>query len=249
MNYEDKIKQAELDKLIADIEKSKVETKKISKEREQFEKPFYKRLSFVKTIMTGIIGGIAIVSVFRSVIEPTYKKDIIKSELEIAIKEKKNFELNDSIQLVKKDIIKQKKRTIEIIDNQLQHLRSLNKENSILVQSIYFDHNKADLSQDQEKQLSTILKLLSENNNSNFKIEINGYAYSKGTEEDNEKLSKKRISTVQGYLIANGLSSSRMSVIGVGESNKDQLKIEKLDIEIEKKLYELKSVVQIYLTY
>ncbi|GGG36957.1 hypothetical protein GCM10011344_42270 [Dokdonia pacifica] len=304
MDYENKIKQAELEKLIAEIEQSKAETRKIEFDREQLERPFYKKSSFVKTIIAGLVGGIAILGVFNNVIEPTYKKDIIKSQLKIAEKEKENAEnkkmnsiLNDSIQIAEKSIdslqkrnnsilsqiekqkeeieyheannlklidaikdynatlkireksiISQKKRTIEIINDQLTYLKGLNKENAIHVQSIYFDYDRSNLRQEQAEQLLLILKFLNANKR-NFNLEVNGYSYVKGGAAYNQQLSARRANVVRDYLISNGLSPHRVTSKGLGEVDIHPLIVENLDQETERKLYELKSVVQVYLTY
>lgn len=291
MSFEDKIKQAELDKLIAETELARSERNRIDSEKEQAEKPFYVKLNFLKTVIAGFVGGLAILGVFQNIIEPTYKKDIIQKELEIALKEKLIFELNDSVQSAKdsiqnlnlrntevlakiesktaensrlidslngydeklksreRNILLQKRRTFEIINDQLKYLKNLNKENAIHVQSIYFEYDKAVLQENQAKQLQSVIKFLIDNKSDNFSIEVNGYSYVDGPSAYNLKLSERRASVVSDYLISNGLPPDRIVTKGFGEVDIHPIIIKDLDRNIGRKLYELKTVVQVYLTY
>jgi outer membrane protein OmpA-like peptidoglycan-associated protein len=49
-------------------------------------------------------------------------------------------------------------------------------------------------------------------------IEVQGHTDSKGTASYNRNLSKRRASSVSGYLSGNGISSSRLTIKGFGES-------------------------------
>lgn len=54
--------------------------------------------------------------------------------------------------------------------------------------------------------------------NPGLKIEIAGHTDSTGTREFNQKLSEDRAESLASWLIQNGISSTRITTVGYGES-------------------------------
>jgi outer membrane protein OmpA-like peptidoglycan-associated protein len=82
--------------------------------------------------------------------------------------------------------------------------------------TILFDTGKASFKQQTYTVLQAITAILKEYPNSNFSIE--GHTDSDGKDATNQKLSEDRAAAVKGYLIENGIASSRLASAGYGES-------------------------------
>lgn len=95
-------------------------------------------------------------------------------------------------------------------------LKKLAVGNIFVLRNIYFDFDKAILKQASNKELTNLLELLQ--NNPNMQIEISGHTDSKGSDEYNTILSKKRAQAVVNWLIAKGISKNRLTFEGYGES-------------------------------
>ena len=288
------IKNAELKRIIAEADKSEAEKKKIDIERIELEKPLYKKLRFLQAIIAGIVGGLALLGVFQGIIEPTYKKDIIEKELEIAQSKKTIYSLKDSIQQAKdsikqseisikeikeknkiildsigieknisakllvenkkkeneirekqNNIIAQRKRTIEIINDQIKKNNVNTGVEQLVISTIYFDYDKSILTEDSKRLLDKVVKFLL--TYVNIIAELDGYSYVKGSDMYNMKLSERRANAVKAYIVNNGISDKRIMTVGFGEDRINSIITARLDEELEKKLYELYSVVKIKL--
>jgi outer membrane protein OmpA-like peptidoglycan-associated protein len=79
---------------------------------------------------------------------------------------------------------------------------------------IYFKLNSADLDSQTFEKLNNIVKIVSKIPDSDIIIE--GYADSYGDKNFNIKLSQFRSNIVEGYFIAKGIDSSRITAIGLG---------------------------------
>jgi outer membrane protein OmpA-like peptidoglycan-associated protein len=84
----------------------------------------------------------------------------------------------------------------------------------IVLNNIFFDHDKYTLRKESEAELENLHKLLSDN--PSLRIEISGHTDSKGSETYNQKLSENRAHTVVTYLINAGINSSRLEYKGYG---------------------------------
>jgi outer membrane protein OmpA-like peptidoglycan-associated protein len=83
-------------------------------------------------------------------------------------------------------------------------------------EKILFAFSKSDIGDSAKKNLNALVAVLNKYPNTN--IEIQGHTDSRGTEEYNLGLSLRRANTVRDYLQSQGISASRMSVKGYGES-------------------------------
>lgn len=83
-------------------------------------------------------------------------------------------------------------------------------------EKILFEFSKSDLSDVSKMNLRKLVDVLNKYPNTN--IEVQGHTDSRGTEEYNMGLSERRAKSVADYLIAQGISSTRVTTKGFGES-------------------------------
>ncbi|WP_299249234.1 OmpA family protein [uncultured Cytophaga sp.] len=95
-------------------------------------------------------------------------------------------------------------------------LKKLAVGNIFVLRNIYFDFDKAILKATSNKELNNLLQLLQKN--PAMDIEISGHTDSKGSDEYNKVLSKKRAQAVVNWLVSKGISKSRLTYEGYGES-------------------------------
>jgi outer membrane protein OmpA-like peptidoglycan-associated protein len=95
-------------------------------------------------------------------------------------------------------------------------LKKLAVGNIFVLRNIYFDFDKAILKPASNKELNNLLQLLEKNPAMN--IEISGHTDSKGSDEYNKILSKKRAQAVVNWLVSKGISKDRLTYEGYGES-------------------------------
>ncbi len=91
------------------------------------------------------------------------------------------------------------------------------KGNRWVLVGVNFDFNSARLTQESYPILFHAVQVLLQN--PDMKVEIQGYTDSVGPESYNVKLSEKRAKTVKNYLVAHGVSASRLTVKGFGSKN------------------------------
>ena len=90
------------------------------------------------------------------------------------------------------------------------------EEKWVLV-GVNFDSNKSSFKIESYPILYDAAKTLL--THPNMKVEIQGYTDNVGSQEYNRKLSQKRADAVKDYLRSKGVSASRLTTIGMGESN------------------------------
>lgn len=77
-------------------------------------------------------------------------------------------------------------------------------------QSVYFEFDKFSLD---KTQINTIIGLINSANFSQFEaIQLYGYCDDRGSEDYNNKLSDKRVATVQKILLSNGISQNKIFI-------------------------------------
>ena len=91
----------------------------------------------------------------------------------------------------------------------------IQKELKVYTKTINFETGKTTISKDSEEALTGIIAILDEYPNAKFSVE--GHTDSIGSVSDNESLSKARATTVESYLVENGIGESRLSSAGYGE--------------------------------
>ncbi len=86
--------------------------------------------------------------------------------------------------------------------------------NKILLNNIFFDYEKSDLSPASITELNRVLKLMTDY--PKMKIEVSGHTDNVGSREYNLKLSTRRAKAVADYLIAHGINAGRITYKGFG---------------------------------
>ncbi len=88
----------------------------------------------------------------------------------------------------------------------------------LVFEDVHFDFDKSTLKPEAQMILTRSIQTLKDNPNS--KVRIAGYASASGTGEYNQKLSERRATAVQEFLINEGvITPDRLSTIGYGETN------------------------------
>jgi outer membrane protein OmpA-like peptidoglycan-associated protein len=82
--------------------------------------------------------------------------------------------------------------------------------------NVLFAFDKSDLSTDAKTNLDKLVKVL--NGYPDTNIELQGHTDSKGSEAYNQTLSEKRATSVSGYLSGQGITASRVTIKGFGET-------------------------------
>ena len=83
--------------------------------------------------------------------------------------------------------------------------------------SILFNSGKATFQKQTDQVLQSMVAIFKEYPQANFSLE--GHTDSDGSKSMNQALSERRANAVRDYLIANGISSERLTAAGFGESN------------------------------
>lgn len=96
------------------------------------------------------------------------------------------------------------------------------------VQSVYFEFDKFDLN---KNEINAIIDLVNSPNSSQFEaIQIYGYCDDRGSEDYNNKLSEKRVYTVQKILLSNGISQNKIFICeGKGRVDLDKDTVKNLE--------------------
>jgi len=86
----------------------------------------------------------------------------------------------------------------------------------IVLKNIYYDFDKWNIRPDAAVELNKLVTILLENPQIN--IELGSHTDSRGSDEYNRVLSQKRAESAVAYIVSNGISQSRITAKGYGES-------------------------------
>lgn len=92
----------------------------------------------------------------------------------------------------------------------------------VLVENIFYEFDKADLTPESTESLDKLVKLLEEN--PNVTIELSSHCDYRGNDEYNLGLSQRRAESVVRYLIEHGIAQDRLSPVGYGENRPKVIK-------------------------
>ncbi len=92
----------------------------------------------------------------------------------------------------------------------------------VLIDNIFYDFNKATLTDNSKSALDELVKLLNEN--PNVTIELSAHCDYKGSAEYNKKLSQRRAESVVAYLISHGIAKDRLTPMGYGKAKPKVIK-------------------------
>lgn len=85
---------------------------------------------------------------------------------------------------------------------------------NVALKNLFFETNKADLSDESIVELSHVIKLLTDN--PTLHIEIQGHTDNRGSKAYNQGLSERRAKSVVDYLIQHGIAPERLTSKGYG---------------------------------
>lgn len=86
----------------------------------------------------------------------------------------------------------------------------------VLVRGVYYEFDKADLTDNSREALDRLVNVLKEN--PNITIELSAHCDYRGRAEYNERLSQRRAESVVKYLTEHGIEAERLTAKGYGES-------------------------------
>lgn len=95
-------------------------------------------------------------------------------------------------------------------------MKNLQEGKRLVLRNIYFDYNLATLRSKSKHELNKLFNFMKEN--PDVDIVVSGHTDSKGDDNYNLRLSKDRASAVVEYLTRNGISPSRLTARGYGET-------------------------------
>lgn len=107
-------------------------------------------------------------------------------------------------------------RELEIEDPWLELVDNKKKKQKLIVENIFFESDKYDIGPRAKEILNKAVLVMKAN--PRLKIEIGAHTDSKGSAEENLKLSSSRAKTVMDYMVAAGIAPNRLVCKGYGES-------------------------------
>lgn len=113
-------------------------------------------------------------------------------------------------------------RDDELRDADLEELQNLKKK--VDQQNFLFAFNSAKIKPGQNRQLQALskdirnLQMLAKSTDRTLHIKITGHSDNTGLEKTNQKLSQARAKQIESFLLSKGISSSTLSILGVGSS-------------------------------
>ena len=85
----------------------------------------------------------------------------------------------------------------------------------VLIDNIFYEFDRAELTKDSEKALDELVTLL--NQNPHVTIELSAHCDYKGSPEYNKRLSQRRAESVVNYLMDHGIEADRLTPVGYGK--------------------------------
>lgn len=96
------------------------------------------------------------------------------------------------------------------------NLKPIEKGARVVLNNIFFETGKADLTQESYIELGKAIDLMKANKK--MVVEVGGHTDNVGADESNMKLSHNRAKSVRDYLVKAGISSDRLQAKGYGET-------------------------------
>lgn len=89
----------------------------------------------------------------------------------------------------------------------------------VTLEEVHFEFDQSQLTREAQNILKESITTLK--NNPNTKVRIAGHTSAAGTDKYNQQLSEQRAMAIKNYLVKNGISENRLSVIGHGSTQPD----------------------------
>lgn len=103
-----------------------------------------------------------------------------------------------------------------VVTNRLIGTKTISEGMVIELKNIYYDYNKANIRKDATVDLEHLAELM--NQYPSMNVELGSHTDARGTDSYNMDLSSKRAAAARQYLISKGISSSRLTSRGYGET-------------------------------
>jgi outer membrane protein OmpA-like peptidoglycan-associated protein len=100
--------------------------------------------------------------------------------------------------------------------NNINIIIQFEEDKSFTLTDLYFETGKSIIKPESYSKLNELVAYLKLN--SALKIQISGHTDNQGEEEANLTLSKNRANAVRDYLVKNGIQTSRIITVGMGET-------------------------------
>lgn len=114
-----------------------------------------------------------------------------------------------------KTITKTSEEEIQLVI-ELNPIQAVITEKEIILQEIYFEFNKSNITEAGAAELNKLVQIMTEN--PNMEINVKSHTDSRGTDKFNENLSQRRAKSTIQYVISKGIDAKRISGKGYGES-------------------------------
>jgi outer membrane protein OmpA-like peptidoglycan-associated protein/tetratricopeptide (TPR) repeat protein len=95
-------------------------------------------------------------------------------------------------------------------------LEKMKVNEPIVLKNIYYDFDKADIRPDAAIELDKLVKIMKDN--PTIIVELGSHTDSRGTDQYNQKLSKRRADSAVKYIISKGITANRITAKGYGET-------------------------------
>jgi OOP family OmpA-OmpF porin len=107
---------------------------------------------------------------------------------------------------------------ITTLQTQVNNINTIDNYTASETQTVTFEFNKWNLSDDARSTLDTIAREAA-GMGTGYMLELQGFTDSTGSEEYNIGLSQRRAESVQRYLVSKNIPLFRVSIVGLGEAN------------------------------
>jgi outer membrane protein OmpA-like peptidoglycan-associated protein len=102
------------------------------------------------------------------------------------------------------------------IEAPLQPIEVIIKENEVVLNDIYFEYNKSNITQEGAFELDKLVAVM--NKYPEMVILVESHTDNRGTDDYNQKLSTRRAKSTVEYVISKGINASRITAEGKGET-------------------------------
>ncbi len=101
------------------------------------------------------------------------------------------------------------------VDAALKPIEEIIKVSEVVLQPIYFEYDKSNITQEGAFELDKLVQVMK--NNPKMVIMAKSHADNRGTDKYNERLSDRRAKSTRQYIISKGIDANRISAKGMGE--------------------------------
>lgn len=163
------------------------------------------------------------IAVFEKSVAFDYFYNIDNVKLSIDQNELYRYYLGDFSSLAEaeialKEVISKGRKYARIIDlKQERESCAMSCKTPLYVENIFFDFDRSNLRNKSRNDLDDLVNLM--NDNPGYKVDLSAHTDARGSLEYNSALSQRRSNSAKEYLVAKGISSSRIMTSEFGETS------------------------------